>query len=345
MKQRIVLGIESSCDETGAAIVVDGRRLLCDEVWTSLAFHEQYGGVVPEIAARQHLLAIIPVIKGALAQANLRWQDLSAIGVTSGPGLIGSLLVGLAAAKTLASVFDLPLVPVHHLAGHIAANYLAFPDLEPPFMALIVSGAHSHIVAVRDYCDFEILARTRDDAPGEVYDKLGREMGLAYPGGPKLDALAQSGQALYKLPSVHFKDSLDFSFSGLKTAALNLLNKERQKAEHDGVAWESRLAPADLAASFQEAVASTLARHVDEALTEVPLPRLVLAGGVAANSAVRGHLAALAKRRGLPFYCPPLRYCTDQAAMIAAQAYYNLQAGLVADSSLNARALMELGGA
>lgn len=339
-----ILGIESSCDETAAAVVADGKVLISNVIRSSAELHEKYGGVVPEIASREHVEAIVPVIAEALEQAGLTLAELSGIGVCNGPGLLGSLLVGVSAAKMLAALAGIPLIPVHHLSAHIAANYLLEERPEPPFLALVVSGAHSHIVEVKDYVTFEILARTRDDAPGEAYDKISRELGLAYPGGPKLDRLSYEGNPdILELPQTDFADSWDFSFSGIKTASLNALNKAKQNAEAQGVMREDLLKDADLAAAFQEAVVGSLISHVEKALLKTGYRSLVLAGGVSANSALRKESEELAEKHALSLFMPPLSLCTDNAAMTAAQAFYNWQAGEVAEMDLNATAMWELG--
>lgn len=341
---KYILGIETSCDETAAAVVENGRILHANVIRSSAAIHEKYGGVVPEIASREHVNAIIPVIEEALNQAKLSFADLAALAVCCGPGLLGSLIVGVSAAKALAAVSGKPLIPVHHLASHIAANYLAFKDLEPPFLALIVSGAHSHIVEVTSYTEYSLLARTRDDAPGEAYDKISREIGLAYPGGPKLDKLSYEGNPkTLDLPRSKFQDSLDFSFSGIKTATLNELNKAEQKAAKRLVMREEILSNADIAASFQEAVVDTLISHLEAALEAYPQKKLVLAGGVSANSLLRKRCEELGRKRDIQIYMPPLALCTDNAAMTAAQGYYEYEAGIRAESRLNASAMWELG--
>ncbi|MDO5015686.1 MAG: tRNA (adenosine(37)-N6)-threonylcarbamoyltransferase complex transferase subunit TsaD [Eubacteriales bacterium] len=339
-----ILGIESSCDETAAAVVRDGRKLCSNIIRSSAPIHEKYGGVVPEIASRSHLEAIVPVVAEALSEAGISFSDLSAVGVCTGPGLLGSLLVGVSAAKMLAFASEKPLISVHHLAAHIAANYLVAPELEPPFLALVVSGAHSHIVAVDSYTNFRILARTRDDAPGEAYDKISREMGLAYPGGPKLDKLAREGNTeALELPQSSFQDSLDFSFSGIKTASLNALNKAKQMSRRRQCTREQILSNKDLAASFQSAVVSVLISHLELALDQGSWEKLAIAGGVSANSHLREEAEALAERRGLNLYLPPLNLCTDNAAMTAAQAYYQFRDKDFAPLNQNATANWELG--
>lgn len=340
----LVIGIESSCDETCAAVVKNGRILLSSAIASSAAIHQKYGGVVPEIASREHLHAIVPVIKEALLEANVQADELSAVGVTAGPGLIGSLLVGVSAAKMFAAILNKPLIPVHHLASHIAANYLVYDDLEPPFLALVVSGAHSHLVLAESYTDFRIIGRTRDDAPGEAYDKIAREIGLGYPGGPIMDELAAQGDPnRLNLPRTRFENSFDFSFSGLKTAVLNEVNQASMKAKREGKNREDILTNADIAASFQEAVSRVLVEHTKDALIETGMKRLVLAGGVSANSGLRKAVRGLADEMKLNVYIPPLRLCTDNAAMVASQTYYEWLKGNRADMSLNARSIWEMG--
>lgn len=341
---KYILGIESSCDETAASVVRDGRFVLSDIIRSSAEIHKKYGGVVPEIASREHVNAIVPVIAEALDASGISCSDITAVAVTAGPGLVGSLLVGVSAAKALAFVWDKPLVPVHHLAGHIAANYLAYPELEPPFMALVVSGAHSHIVRVRTYTDYEILARTRDDAPGEAFDKIAREIGLGYPGGPKIDKLSPEGDASkLKLPRTHFEDSFDFSFSGLKTAVLNELNRANMEAHKKGAAREDILSNKDIAASFQENVCAVLIEHLEKLAEREKMDKVVLAGGVSANSLLRRKAEEMCRLHGFKLYIPPLKYCTDNAAMIASQGYFEYMHGNRAKATLNARAVWELG--
>ncbi|MDO5734160.1 MAG: tRNA (adenosine(37)-N6)-threonylcarbamoyltransferase complex transferase subunit TsaD [Eubacteriales bacterium] len=336
---KYIIGIESSCDETAAAIVRNGRELVAASLATSIAVQREFGGVVPELASRAQLELILPVIEECLEKAQLQAEDIAAIAVTQGPGLIGSLLVGLTAAKALAFAWSKPLIGIHHLAGHVAANYLKYPDLEPPFLALIVSGGHSHLVLVHDYTDYELLAASRDDAVGEVYDKLARELGLAYPGGPVLDRLAAQGEARFNLPEASFTDSYDFSFSGLKTACLELYQKElRQKGSVQAVSDEFK---ADLAASFQSTVVSTLIERTAEVLEAYQLKKLVLAGGVAANQGLRKAAQERFSER-YELYIPPLQFCTDNAAMIAAQAYYHYLEADFKELSLNAQNRLDL---
>jgi N6-L-threonylcarbamoyladenine synthase len=342
---RVVLGIESSCDETAAAVVVSGRRILSNVIASQADLHRRYGGVVPEIASRVHLEAIIPVIDDALKQADLTLADIDLIAATRGPGLVGALLVGLTAAKGLALATGKPLVGVHHIAGHMAANYLADPDLEPPFLCLIVSGAHSHIVRVDDYATWTILARTRDDAAGEAFDKIARVIGLGYPGGPLLDKAAREGRSdAIALPRTTMADSLDFSFSGVKTAALNQLNRLQQQAGQTGQTWQDLVPLQDFAASFQQAIVDVLVDHTFRALAQTGLKRLTIAGGVAANSCLRRRMQEEADKAGIRLSCPPLILCTDNAAMIAAAGYYAWQSGRTDDLFLDAVPYLDLEG-
>ncbi len=332
----IILGIESSCDETAAALVEDGRRVLSSVVASQVEEHKLYGGVVPEIASRRHSEAISGVTGEALAQAGLSLGQVDAIAVTYAPGLIGALLVGVNFAKGLALAGDLPLVPVHHLRGHIAANYLSHPGLEPPFLCLVVSGGHSHIVQVEDYTQLQVLARTRDDAAGEAFDKAARAMGIPYPGGVELDKIAETGDPLaYQLPRPKVEGSpLDFSFSGLKTAALNLLHNAAQRGE--------AVCVPDLCASYRRAVVGCLMASFRQAARETGAKRLAAAGGVSANRLLRRELEAFSQEAGLPLFLPELSLCGDNAAMIAAQGYYELLAGHQAGMELNAYAQRDI---
>ena len=326
----ILLGIESSCDETAAALVEDGRTILSSVVASQVEEHKIYGGVVPEIASRRHSEAIVGVVQEALSQAGKSLADLDGIAVTYAPGLIGALLVGVNFAKGLALSTGLPLIPVHHLRGHIASNYLSSPGLEPPFLCLVVSGGHSHIVQVEDYTKLKILGRTRDDAAGEAFDKAARAMGIPYPGGVEMDRVAEEGNpAAYKLPHPHVEGApLDFSFSGLKTAVLNLLNNARQKGEEISVP--------DLCASYRRAVVSCLTENFFQAAEMTGAKTLAAAGGVSANRLLRRELERLAGERGLPLYLPDKSLCGDNAAMIASQGYYEFLAGNTAGMDLNA---------
>ena len=325
----ILLGIESSCDETAAALVEDGRSILSSVIASQVEEHKIYGGVVPEIASRRHSEAIVGVVQEALSQAGKSLADLDGIAVTYAPGLIGALLVGVNFAKGLALSTGLPLIPVHHLRGHIASNYLSSPGLEPPFLCLVVSGGHSHIVQVEDYTKLKILGRTRDDAAGEAFDKAARAMGIPYPGGVEMDRIAEEGNpAAYKLPHPHVEGApLDFSFSGLKTAVLNLLNNARQKGEEISVP--------DLCASYRRAVVSCLTENFFKAAEMTGAKTLAAAGGVSANRLLRRELERLAGERGLPLYLPDKSLCGDNAAMIASQGYYEFLAGNTAGMDLN----------
>lgn len=311
----ICLGIESSCDETAVAIIKDGREVLANVVSTQIPIHKKYGGVVPEIASRKHLTNIAFVVKEALDKADLNFKDIDYIGVTYGPGLIGALLVGVAYAKSLAYALNIPIVPTHHIAGHIAANYLTYPDLKPPFMALVVSGGHSHLIYVKDYTEYEIVGKTRDDAVGEAFDKVARVLGLPYPGGPEVSKLAREGKFTYSLPKTKF-DNYDFSFSGIKTAVINIAHKEKDK-----------LRRADLACSFEQTVTDELVSNCMRAMKELKIDKVVLAGGVSANLVLRDKLQKAAKERRYECYMPDLKYCTDNAAMIASAAHYNYISG------------------
>lgn len=330
-----ILGIESSCDETAAAVVENGRKVLSNIIATSLEEHKLYGGVVPEIASRRHAESISGVVKEALEQADCTMADIDAIAVTYAPGLIGALLVGVNFAKGLALATDTPLVSVHHIRGHIASNYIS-SDIEPPFLCLIVSGGHSHIVAVNSYTDFEIIGKTRDDAAGEALDKAGRTMGLEYPGGVSIDKLSPQGnENAYKFPKPKVSDSpYDFSFSGLKTAVINTVHHAQQKGEDIDIA--------DLAASFQKSVVDCLITNLEKVAVEKSFNKIVIAGGVSANSKLRAEAQALCKKHKWSLYLPELRYCGDNAAMIASQGYYEFVQGERADESLNAYATMPI---
>lgn len=342
-KPTLILGIESSCDETAAAVVADGRKVLSNVIATQVDTHQIYGGVVPEIASRMHVQAILPVIDQALKQANITLQDVDAIAVTYGPGLVGALLVGLSAAKGLAMTASKPLIGIHHIAGHMAANYLADPAWQPPYLCLVVSGAHSHLVVVRDYEAFDVIARTRDDAAGEAFDKIARALGLGYPGGPLLEKAAQGGNPhALSFPQTNFNDSLDFSFSGLKTAALNQLNRLKQQAEVEGKDWTDFVSLRDFAASYQQAIVDVLVERSIKAAIERGLPRLAVAGGVSANTCLRNSLSQAAQSAGLQFLCPPFELCTDNAAMIASAGYYAYMSGRFDNLDLNATPTLDL---
>ena len=338
-----ILGIETSCDETAAAIVEGGRLILSSVVASQIDLHAQYGGVVPEIASREHVKSILPVIDRALKEASLTLEDLDAVAVTFGPGLVGALLVGVAAAKGLAAATGLALVPVHHLEGHIASAYLADPDLEPPFLCLIVSGGHASLVQVSDYKSFQVLARTRDDAPGEAFDKIARTIGLGYPGGPLIEEAAQGGnREAFDLPMTRFPDSFDFSFSGVKTAAINQYRKFMQEAQKEGRAWPLACSLQDFAASFQETLAQTLVDHAREALEATGQKSLVLAGGVSANKRLRQLMEVMAQEEGVRLTIPDLAFCTDNGAMIASAGFYAWRAGRRGGMDLNAVPMAEL---
>ena len=327
-----ILAIESSCDETAVAIVRDGREVLTDCIASQVALHREYGGVVPEIASRKHIEAIYPLADQALKEAGLTRDDIDAVAVTYAPGLIGALLVGVNFAKAAAMAMGKPLIPVHHIRGHIAANYLAYPDLKPPFLCLVVSGGHTMIIEVKDYTDMNILGTTLDDAAGECFDKVGRVLGMPYPGGAALDKAAQQGdETKYKLPVAKpGENPYNMSFSGLKTATLNLIHHAEQVGEELDIP--------SLCASFTAAVSETLVPRVVRALEETGYRKVAVAGGVAANSRIRADILAAAEKLGAEVYMPPLKLCGDNGAMIGSQAYYEYLAGNVADMSLNAYA-------
>ena len=328
-----VLGIESTCDETAAAIVEDGRKVISNVISTSVKEQALYGGVVPEIASRRHAEYISATVDKALADAGMTMADVDAVAVTFAPGLIGAVLVGVNFAKGLAYAAGKPLVPVHHLRGHIAANYLTHQDLKPPFLCLVASGGHSHIVRVQDYTHFEVLGRTVDDAAGEAFDKVARTLGLGYPGGPAVSRAAQTGDSkAYPLPTPHVEGPYNVSFSGLKTAVLNLVNKAQMKGERVNVA--------DMAASFQFRITDILAEKLLLAAQDTGAKQICIAGGVAANGLLRETLAAGAKKLGARLYLPELRLCGDNAAMVAAQGFYEYRAGNTAGLNLNGLATL-----
>ncbi|EHO82689.1 hypothetical protein HMPREF0380_01546 [Eubacterium infirmum F0142] len=312
----LTLSIESSCDETAAAVLANGRELLSNVISTQIETHKLYGGVVPEIASRQHLMNINSVIAKALDDAGVTISDIDLIAVTYGPGLIGALVIGVAAAKALALANDIPLVGVNHMHGHISSNYISYPELEPPFVSLVISGGHTNLINVKDYTDFEVIGSTRDDAVGEAYDKVARVIGLGYPGGPKIDNIAKVGNP----EAIHFKrvyldkDSLDFSFSGIKTAVLNYVNTERQA--------NRELDISNIAAGFQEAIVDVLVDKSMQAVRQYGNGRLVLAGGVAANSRIREAITRRCEKEGIKLYLPEKKLCTDNAAMIGCAGYY-----------------------
>ena len=323
MKDIIILGIETSCDETSVAIVKNGREVLSNVINTQISIHELYGGVVPEIASRNHVENISPVMKEALEEANVKIDDVDGIACTYGPGLVGALLVGVSYAKALSYAANKPLIGVNHIQGHIAANYITYKDLEPPFLTLLISGGNTQLVLVKDYTKFEILGKTRDDAVGEAFDKIARVIGLGYPGGPKMDKLAQEGTPNIVLPKVHI-DGLDFSFSGLKTAIINLHHKTPD------------INKADLAASFEKDVAEILLENTKKAVKETNINKIALAGGVSANSYIRKAFKELEEKEDIKVYYPELKLCTDNAAMIASAGYYNFLKGNFSDLKLNA---------
>ena len=323
MEEKIyTLGIESSCDETAASIVKNGREILSNIVDTQIPIHEKYGGVVPEIASRNHIEAISRVVKLALQEANITFEQIDAITPTYGPGLVGALLVGLSYGKALSYAINKPLVGVNHIQGHIASNYITHKDLKPPFLCMMMSGGNTQIVYVKDYTKFEVLGKTRDDAIGEAFDKVARVVGLGYPGGPKVDKLAKDGKPVFELPKTHF-ENLDFSFSGIKTAVINLNHKT------------PNINKADLCASFEKAVTEVLIENIKKAVEQTNVKTIALAGGVSANSYIRKAFMDLEKE-GIKIYMPDLKLCTDNAAMIASAGYYNFIDGKRDNLDLNA---------
>ena len=333
----LILAIESSCDETAASVVKNGREVLSNVISSQIALHTLYGGVVPEIASRKHIEKINQVIESALAEADVTREEITAIAVTYGPGLVGALLVGVAEAKALAYAAKKPLVGVHHIEGHVSANFIENPDLEPPFVCLIVSGGHTHLVIVKDYGEFEIIGHTRDDAAGEAFDKVARAVGLGYPGGPKVDKAAREGNPhAIEFPRAKVGDNpYDFSFSGLKSAVLNYINHAKMTGEE--------ICVPDLAASFQNAVVESLVSRAIMAAKEYGYDKLAIAGGVASNSALREGMKAACEKEGIRFYHPSPIYCTDNAAMIGAAAYYEYQKGARSGWDLNAVPNLKLG--
>lgn len=336
-KDTLILAIESSCDETAASVVKNGRCVLSNIISSQIAIHTLYGGVVPEIASRKHIEKINQVVEAALKEADVTLDDIDAIGVTYGPGLVGALLVGVAEAKAIAYAKKKPLVGVHHIEGHVSANYIEHPDLEPPFLCEIISGGHTHLVIVKDYGSFEILGRTRDDAAGEAFDKVARAIGLGYPGGPKIDKLAKKGNPhAIDFPRAHMEDApYDFSFSGVKSAVLNHLNKCRMTGEP--------IVEADIAASFQQAVVDVLVDNAIRAAKDYHMDRLAIAGGVASNGALRAAMEAACEKEGIRFYRPSPIFCTDNAAMIGVAAYYEYRKGTRHGWDLNAVPNLKLG--
>ena len=321
-KDVIVLGIESSCDETSVAVVKNGREVLSNVIDTQIKIHELYGGVVPEIASRNHIEAISGVTKQALEEAKITFEDIDIIACTCGPGLVGALLVGVSYAKALSYALNKPLIGTNHIEGHIAANYITHKNLTPPFLCLIVSGGHTHLVHIKNYNEFEILGKTRDDAIGEAFDKVARVIGLGYPGGPKVDKLAKEGVENIELPKPHM-EGLDFSFSGIKTAIINLHHKNPD------------INKANLCASFEKDVTEILLENTIEAAKKLNINKIALAGGVSANSYIRQEFLKL-QAKGYEIYYPEMILCTDNAAMIASAGYYNFMAGKVSDMYLNA---------
>jgi len=322
-----ILGIETSCDETAAAVSKDGRTILSDIIYSQADIHKTYGGVVPEIASRKHIEKISYVVNLAIEKANIKKEDIDLVAVTHGPGLVGALLVGVSFAKAFSFAINKPLVGVNHIYGHIAANYITHKDLTPPFVCLVASGGHSHIVKVEDYHKFKLLGATRDDAAGEAFDKVSRVLGFGYPGGPLINEAAKHGNK-DAIPFPRVSMGLDFSFSGLKTAVINYIHNCQQKNEEYN--------KYDVAASFQSAVVDVLVKNTIEAAKKEKVGTICLAGGVAANTQLREEMKRHAVEEGLKFYCPDLKYCTDNAAMIACEGYYAYKEGVVSDLTLNA---------
>lgn len=333
-----ILAFESTCDETAAAVVEDGRVILSNKIFSQADLHAVYGGVVPEIASRCHIESIAILAQKAIDEAGLTRKDIDAVAVSYAPGLIGAVLVGVNFAKSAAAALNVPLIPVHHIRGHIAANYLAYPELEPPFLCLAISGGNTILALVRDYTDMQILGKTRDDAAGECFDKTARILGLPYPGGKPMDDLSQTGDdTRYGFPQSRIEGSpYDMSFSGLKTAVINLVHNAEQKGE--------QIDRASLAASFTKAVSDALVPRAMKAAEEFGCDKLVIAGGVAANSRIRADFQKAAASRSMQLFIPPLKLCGDNAAMIGAQAYYEFKAGVTAGSDLNAYATMDING-
>ncbi|MBR3004890.1 MAG: tRNA (adenosine(37)-N6)-threonylcarbamoyltransferase complex transferase subunit TsaD [Lachnospiraceae bacterium] len=330
MSDITILSIESSCDETAAAVVVNGRQVLSNVIYSQIDLHTLYGGVVPEIASRMHIKKINQVIRKALDDAGKTFDDLDAIAVTYGPGLVGALLVGVSAAKAISFAKDIPLVGVHHIKGHVCANYIEYPELEPPFLCLVASGGHTHLVKVLSHTDYEIIGRTRDDAAGEAFDKIARAIGLGYPGGPKIEKAAHEGNPqAFDFPRAKIDENpYDFSFSGVKSAVLNSINAANMKGES--------LSQADVAASFQMAVIDSLRERVMMAIEEFGLDKFAMAGGVASNQTLRGALKDACEARGVSFYCPKPVLCIDNAAMIGSAGYYEFINGRRDGLDLNA---------
>jgi len=332
-----ILAIESSCDETAAAVVQDGRKVLSNIISSQIEIHKLYGGVVPEIASRKHIEKVIQVVDEALKEASLTMDEIDAVAVTYGPGLVGALLVGVSAAKSIAFAHNKPLIGVHHIEGHISANYIENEELEPPFLCLVVSGGHTNLVIVKDYGEYEVLGKTRDDAAGEAFDKVARAIGLGYPGGPKIQKISEEGNKdAIAFPRAKVADNpFDFSFSGLKSSVLNYINSCEMKGEE--------INKADIAASFQEAVVDVLVSHTIEGAKQLGFKKIAMAGGVASNIVLREEMKEACERRGFMFYHPSPILCTDNAAMIGAAAYYDYKKGLISDLTLNAVPSLKLG--
>ena len=329
-KELLVLGIESSCDETSCAIVKNGREVLSNVINSQIKIHEKFGGVVPEIASRSHVEVISRVVKEALEEAKITFDDVDVVACTYGPGLVGALLVGVSYAKALSYAINKPLVGTNHIEGHIAANYITHPDLKPPFLCLVISGGHTHLVHIKNYNEFEILGKTRDDAIGEAFDKVARVIGLGYPGGPKVDKLAKEGENNIKIPKTHF-DNLDFSFSGIKTAIINMHHKNPD------------INKADLCASFEATVTEILIENTLKAAKKLNINKIALAGGVSANSYIREKFIELEKTNQMQIYYPKPILCTDNAAMIASAGYYNYINGKISNLELNAIPNLKIG--
>ncbi len=334
----LILAIETSCDETAASVVKNGRKVLSNVIYTQIALHTRFGGVVPEIASRKHIEKINQVIREALDQAGVTLADITAVAVTCGPGLVGALLVGVSEAKAISFAAGIPLVGVHHNSGHISANYIQYEELEPPFVCLVASGGHSHLVVVRDYGQYEIIGRTRDDAAGEAFDKVARAIGLGYPGGPKIDKIAREGNPdAISFPRARVAENeYDFSFSGLKSAVLNYLNSCQMKGEN--------YSQADVAASFQKAVIDVLVEHSLHAVKQYGYDKFAIAGGVASNSSLRENFERECAEQNIAFYSPSPLLCTDNAAMIGAAGYYEYIRGVRSGYDLNAVPNLKLGG-
>ena len=332
-----ILAIESSCDETAAAVVQDGRKVLSNIISSQIEIHKLYGGVVPEIASRKHIEKVIQVVDEALKEASLTMDEIDAVAVTYGPGLVGALLVGVSAAKSIAFAHNKPLIGVHHIEGHISANYIENEELEPPFLCLVVSGGHTNLVIVKDYGEYEVLGKTRDDAAGEAFDKVARAIGLGYPGGPKIQKISEEGNKdAIAFPRAKVADNpFDFSFSGLKSSVLNYINSCEMKGEE--------INKADIAASFQEAVVDVLVSHTIAGAKQLGFKKIAMAGGVASNAVLREEMKEACERRGFKFYHPSPILCTDNAAIIGAAAYYDYKKGLISDLTLNAVPSLKLG--